>query len=423
MITRRSWLVLLLCGVGLLCGACVNRMSKAPYPDTWSRATAIPEAACPRLVGRYTNAGEVAPGTNEFSCMGRHSKYGPYRGEWCGETALSQNIGDVASGDWVELRQPDKDTLVVISSDPTVAVRELHYRRGDFTCSGEGLERQLHTSAASHGNNSDKGSVALDTINVTSTAYGAALASVGVRTLTRRFSMASDGSLVMAVSQSEGGVLLLIPYHEHYETFVRWAPIAPPLGGDAAPTPSIGPAGPPPSDLPSAHVGIFDATNGTMWSKVKVTNLDGSPVNTYAGYKGEPIAMEPGRHWIQVGLLSPHWIPPRDVDTKYAFEMEAVAGHRYLIPSKPSTCLAPGNIDAALSSASVYHARLSVIDEVPGSRGHSLDVEALCVSARSHVCVPLEANTEATADGLTCVRLEGWSRGFYGKDAGLVPAQ
>jgi hypothetical protein len=299
-------------------------------------------------------------------------------------------------------------------------VREMRHNRGDFRCSVEGLERELHTSATSHGNNSDETSVALGAVNATSTAYAAALASGGVRTLKRRFSLAADGSLVMTVSQSEEGVLLLIPYHEHYETFVRWAPVAPPSGG-AGPNASIGTAEAAATDLPSAHVGIFDATNGNLWSKVKVTNLDGSPVNTYAGYKGEPIAMEPGRHWIQVGALSPHWIPPRDVDTRYAFEMEAVAGHRYRIPTKPSACLAPGNIDAALASPRVYHTRLSIIDEVPGSRRQRFDVEALCVSARSYVCVPLEANTEAPADGLDCVRLEGWSRGLYGKDAGAAP--
>lgn len=418
---NRPRLVLLLYAVGLLCSACANRTSMTIYPDTWPRTAAIAGAECPRLVGRYTNAGEVAPGTKAFSCMGRHSRNGSYRGEWCGDTSLSQNISDLASGDWVELLQPDKDTLVVISSTPTVAVREMHHKQGDFECSVAGLERQLHTSAASHGNNSDNGSVALGTINATSTVYGAALGTGGVRTLTRRFKMASDGSLVMAVSQSEGGVLLLIPYHEHYETFVRWAPVAPP--GGAAPAPSIGAAGALPSDLPSAHVGIFDATNGAIWSKVKVTNLDGLPVNTYAGYKGEPIAMAPGRHWIQVGVLSPHWIPPRDIDTKYAFELEAVAGHRYRIPSKPPTCLAPGNIDAALASASIYHARLSIVDEVPGSREQSFDVEALCVSARSYVCIPEDIVTNPPADGPSCVRLEDWSRGYYGKDAGAVPAQ
>ena len=416
-ITRTAGLGLLLCTATLLCSGCINRTSKATYPEGWSPANAVPDTACPRLAGRYANAGEVAPGAKEFSC-GRH---GPYRGEWCGETALSQNIGNLASGDWVELRQPDADTLIIVSSDPTVAVKELHHKKGDFSCSDKGLERQLHASAMSRGDNADKTSVGEDTLNATTTMFNVLMASGGVRTLTRRFSLAADGSLVMTVSQSEAGALLLIPYHLHDETFVRWAPVTPPPG-DAVPTPLVDAAGAPPADLPSAHVGVFEATNGTMWSKVKVTNLDGSPVNTYAGYPGVPIAMKPGRHWVQVGVLTTHLIPPRDVDTKYAFEIEAVAGHRYRIPKKPPSCLAPGDIDAALASSSVYHAKLSVVDEAPGSPARSFDVEALCVSARTYVCVP-EAATGAPVEGLQCVRLERWSWGYYGKDAGAVPAQ
>lgn len=49
-------------------------------------------------------------------------------------------------------------------------------------------------------------------------------------------------------------------------------------------------------------------------------------------------------------------------------------------------------------------------------------IDALCVSDRSNVCVPPEANSDEPKE-LYCVRLEGWSRGFYGKDAGAVPAQ
>jgi hypothetical protein len=321
------------------------------------------------------------------------------------------------------LRQPDADTLIIVSSDPTVAVKELHHKNGDFSCSAHGLERHLHASVMSLGDNTDQTSVGQDTFNAAATMFNVATAaSGGVRTLTRRFSMAADGSLVMAVSQSETGALLLMPYHLHDETFVRWTPVTSP-SGHAARTSLVDAAGAPPVDLPSAHVGIFEATNGKMWSKVKVTNLDGSSVNTEAGYPGVSIAMEPGRHWVQVGVLSPHWIPPRDIDTKYAFEIEAVAGHRYRIPKKPPPCLARGDIDAALASSSVFHTRLAVIDEAPGLRGSSIEVEALCVSARSYVCESPKAGTGAPVDGLQCVRLEGWNWGYYGKDAGAVPAQ
>jgi hypothetical protein len=421
-ITKSGWPGLLLCGIALFCSGCISRVSKASYPDSWSPVAAVPAtpvAQCPRLTGRYANAGEAAPGTKPFFC-GSHDKL---RGTWCGDTALSHNLGDTTSGSWVELRQPDEDTLLIVSSDPTIAVQELHHKRGDFNCSGTGLERQLHVSAMSSGDNSNETSVGRDIFNSIVTAEGAVMyASGGVRTLTRRFSVAADGSLVMAVSQSQSGVLLLIPVHEHDETFVRWTP-APPPAGSTAPTPSVGAAVTPPADLPSAHVGIFEATNGKMWSQVKVTNLDGSPVNTEARLPGVPIAMEPGRHWVQVGAPTLHFFPLRDVDTKYAFEIEAVPGHRYRIPDKPPSCLAPGNIDAALASSSVYHARLPVIDKGPDSRERHIDFEALCVSASTHVCVPNEEDTHGSADSLNCVQPEGWSRGYYGREAGAVPAQ
>ena len=410
---------LLFCGAELVCGGCVSRVAKTSYPETWLPARSAPTAQCPRLAGHYVNAGEAAPGTKDFFC-GSHSNY---RATWCGETALSQNLGNIASGDWVELRQPNDDTLIVVSSDPTVAVQELHHKNGDFSCSGNGLERQLHVSASSIGDNSSKASAGRDTYNAIAGAGVAVLyASGGVRTLTRRFNLASDGSLVMAVTQSESGAMLLIPYHEVDETFVRWVPVAPSPDG-LAPAPAVIAAASPPGDLPSDHVGIFEATNGAMWSKVKVTNLDGLPVNTYARLPGVPIALEPGRHWIQVGAATTHMIPPRDIDTKYAFEIEAVAGHRYRILSKPPSCLTPGGIDAALASSSIYHSRLSIIDEVAGTKARSIDVQALCVSASSFVCTPPEAAAPEPAEGAHCVRLQGWKRGYNGVDAGPVPPQ
>jgi hypothetical protein len=53
------------------------------------------------------------------------------------------------------LRQPDADTLVVISSDPVVDVKEMHRSRGEFSCGKHGLERTLHASLSSLGSNAD----------------------------------------------------------------------------------------------------------------------------------------------------------------------------------------------------------------------------------------------------------------------------
>jgi hypothetical protein len=129
-----------------LLGGCVSNHT-TPYPQEWSHADAASPTACPNLAGRYRNAGELAPGT---PCGGgRHQ----LRGEWRCDTALSHNIAEVDANEWVELRQPDADTLVIVSSDPVVDVKELHRSHGDFSCGAHGLERTLSepSSASAQG--------------------------------------------------------------------------------------------------------------------------------------------------------------------------------------------------------------------------------------------------------------------------------
>jgi hypothetical protein len=197
---------------------CVRTSSMA-YPQDWAPSAASEKAQCPQIAGRYVNAGEIANGTNPglFRTGSRHE----YRAEWRSDSVLSHNIAEGGSGDWVELRQPDRDTLIVVLSDPTAQVRELHRSR-DFTCSVRGLDRRLHAGLTSVGNNSDHESALLAGFNGVEMAYSAALGTGGMRTLTRSFKPASDGSLVMTVTQSETGLMLLIPFHERQETYVRW---------------------------------------------------------------------------------------------------------------------------------------------------------------------------------------------------------
>jgi hypothetical protein len=63
----------------------------------------------------------------------------------------------------------------------------------------------------------------------------------GVRTLTRTFSAAADGSLVMDVSEAQSGVAGLIPFHTHDQGFVRWTR-AEPVAGDSATATAAGSA-------------------------------------------------------------------------------------------------------------------------------------------------------------------------------------
>ena len=186
--------------LAVLIGGCV-RQTSLTYPDAWSPPFSS-RGECPHLAGRYVNAGELASGTAPALCsVGRYRR----RGEWHCDTSLSRNLADIESGERLELRQPDDDTLVIVSSDPRVEVKTLRRSAGDFSCSAGVLERRLHASLMSLGTDAAHSSVLLASYNGLGTAYGAALGTGGVRTLTRRFRTAADGDLTMEVSRSGPG--------------------------------------------------------------------------------------------------------------------------------------------------------------------------------------------------------------------------
>jgi hypothetical protein len=100
-------------------------------PATTEQPTA--QHACPNLSGRYLDNGALAPNTPPDLCRGAVSDTYRYIGDWLCETSLGMNIAGLSvSGSWLELRQPDADTLVIISGDPAVYPRELHRSKGDF---------------------------------------------------------------------------------------------------------------------------------------------------------------------------------------------------------------------------------------------------------------------------------------------------
>jgi hypothetical protein len=405
----------LLAFMGLASAGCVRTSSMA-YPKDWSPATAIEKTQCPQIAGRYANAGEIANGANpvRFKTGSRYR----YRAEWRSDTALSHNIAEGGSGDWVELRQPDADTLIVVSSDPTVDVKELHRSHGDFSCSTRGLERRLHAGLTSVGDNADHNSAVLAGFNGLEMAYAAALGTAGMRTLTRTFNPAVDGSLVMTVSQSETGLVLLIPYHEKSETFVRWE------RSDLSP---IDAANPSPAasavsrhgDIPSAHVGLFDSMNGFL-HHVKVSNLDGNATNTSPTEDARPVALTPGRHWLEIDQIDHRFKPLRDFNTVVGFEMQAAAGHRYRLDKRPPACLAPGDVDLALASHRVYRTRVAIVDVTTGVPARRFEVDALCISGWTLACDASDAFAVKPADFQTCVTLSGSSRGLYGSNAGVA---
>jgi len=392
----------------VLIGGCV-RNTIASYPDQWPPQVVVSQAQCPRLAGRYHNAGEMAPGTR-VSCGSNRFLM---RAEWRCDTSLSRDLAEVESNEWVELRQPDADTLVIVSSDPVVDVKELHRSRGDFTCSARGLQRTLHASILSMGTNAPT-SVPLAAFNGLNTLGGIATqASGGVRTLKRSFKTTADGSLIMDVSVSETGLFFLIPAHLKDETFVRWvreesSPVDSAAASAAGFLPTAGI-----SDLPSAHFARFESMNDFL-HRTRLTNVDGTEVDESKGV-GRVAALSPGKRWVQVRTINHSLSPLLDFDTYYGFEQEALARHIYRLAQQPMPCPTPGSIDEALRSHEIGHAALSLIDKAEGQPERRFTVDALCISGMAASCAL--SDTGKMLDGLRCVRLNGSSYGFYGRDA------
>jgi hypothetical protein len=389
--------------LALLLSGCV-RSTTATYPDQWSPRAATAAAACPALAGRYHDQGEVAHGT---TC--RQSRT-PGRGEYRCDTSLSRNIAEVTAGDWVELRQPDADTLLIVSSDPTIDVKELHRSRGDFSCSAQGLERHLHASLSSIGDNS-RSSAGLAVYNGMGTAFNAASAGfLGVRSLTRTFTTTADGSLIMDVSVSETGVVLLIPFHMKDEGYVRWSRVEAPAV-DAAGSPA-GTAGT--VDAPSAHVARFTSSGGIL-HPVSVTTETGDTAE-----RGNPVALAPGKRWVQLQMGDHTLRPLRDFDAVYGFELDAVAGHHDRLAHRPDSCLPPGNVDAALASRLIGRTQLALVDEAPGGKERPFTVGAVCIAGwPPRLCAVSDPAREPSSDGSLCLLAQGSSRGFYGRPRGI----
>jgi len=389
---------------GVLLGGCA-RDATARYPEQWSRPTAAAGNACPRLAGRYHDAGELAAGT---PCDGtRHQ----FRGQYRCDTSLARNLGDIDAGDWVELRQPDADTLVIVSSDPTAEVREWHRSRGDFSCGEHGLERTLHASLMSVGDNSASSPAPLAAFNGAGTLFDLATSgSAGVRTLTRTFSATADGSLIMDVSSSQAGLMVLIPFHIRDEGYVRWSRAEPSPEAAAIGAAAAGAS----DDLPAMHFARFESMNDFV-HKIRLTNVDGTAVQK-GSLEARPVALTPGRRWLQISMIDHRWHPLRDFDAHLGFELEAAAGHVYRIGGKPGSCLPPGDVDAAISSHQVSHVQVSLLDSVAGQPDRHFEAQALCIVGVAVICDAADAPTiDMDRVRLSCVRLGDSTRGYYGR--------
>ena len=215
----------------LLASGCFS--GQATYPDDWAppqASTASKIAAgsetmsCPKIEGRYGNGGTLAATTPPEMCQGAVSRKYRYIGDWLCETSLALNIAgvDKTSFTTIALRQPDDDTLQVLSGDDAVILKELRRSKGDFDCNPDGLVRRLNASVMSVGEEAGDESDFVKGYNAFGSAMRLLIASGGVQSLARTFTKAADGSLVMAVQRSTYGLIIGLPYGHEYSTFVTW---------------------------------------------------------------------------------------------------------------------------------------------------------------------------------------------------------
>lgn len=193
-------------------------VSNPRYPSDWPAFAGWKEGQCPRVEGRYLNTGTAGGGFF-------YSQKAPYRSvyHWDLDIDLSSNIlsgrpSDVERGrasQWVELKQPDENTLVIELDDGEAP---LAIKRGDdgFTCGSDGVTVSQSGSWLRNENHSDAGIVFGTT--------GLAMLGTGmVQTVSRSFRPLEDGSLLMKVTESSAGGFFFIPVYTSKGQFVRWS--------------------------------------------------------------------------------------------------------------------------------------------------------------------------------------------------------
>jgi hypothetical protein len=401
--------------LGSLASGCATRI---PYPDDWAPPTPASTTECPRIEGRYVNDGALAQGNDDSICNPGTSFR--HRLSWTCDRELATNLADMDSSDWVELRQPDPDTLLVVSSDARVDVKELHRSKGDFSCGPEGLRRSQYASVVSVGDDSADPGVGLTIFNTVETAFGALMMTGGLTTLTRTFNVAQDGSLVMSVSLSQTGVYMLIPYHIQGKTFVRWQRVT--ADSDAVVTPAAETAtlatSPTAAPAPSELVARFQPLRGIV-SWTFVDGVDDEPAfAAITDFDPPPQVIAAGQHWITLEVKSATLIPLRDFSGRYGFALDAIAGHTYTPTEQPTVCVSPDKDPNHAEPAIVYRRQLSLIDRVRGKEVGRITVDALCATQGARACRAGQPPPDADAPaGTSCVTLAGSDRGFWGVQA------
>lgn len=210
----------------------------ATPPEGWGREDTTSTAGvaydrddCPDLSGRYQDVGELSPSTPEGMCDTSSPHY-VWALDWLCQTSLARNLKVGAKiRSWVELRQPDKDTLVVFPGPDWGEPIELHRKHGEFSCRANKLTRtqaDIWRAAASvEGDPSGGEDPVGRVLSLPGAFFGALIGMGGVASIKRSFQIDAAGSLVMEITHSRRGLMLLIPTSEVYSTFVTWRRVPP----------------------------------------------------------------------------------------------------------------------------------------------------------------------------------------------------
>lgn len=329
----------------------------ATYPEGWAptgTAVASPTqagtsagtaaTACPNIEGRYSNSGSLAPTTPHQLCTGALSLKYRYIGDWLCETTLTLNIAavDRTSFATVLLRQPDNDTLQVISGDDAVLLKELHRTTGDFECRSDGLVRRLNASVMSFGEEAGDESTFVKGYNAVGAAMRLMIASGGLQSLSRTFTRAANGSLVMTVERSTYGMAVGLPYGYNYSTYVTWPPAA-----------AL-------NSQPDAAINLPRAPEPTAtWL----------PFRTWLMAPPWFVAVDDrefGRHPVDV-VPGPHWVEFYAFDARkprYGAMVTLEAGHTYQLANPPPECAPTRELDTQEAGTSLQWREVAVQDSV-----------------------------------------------------------
>ena len=407
--------------ISALASGCVQK-NEVRYPADWSPVQGVADAECPTIAGRYSDSGEVAS-----SCSAEGTQI---RAAFNCDRSLEHNWTDTRGAKWVEIQQPDSDTLVFVVSDPTTGPVEFHQSRGDYSCGSEGIVLSLTANVLAVGGNSPHQKAGMAAYNAAGAVIGGTIEGLGTygsRHLKRRFVPAEDGSLVMSVTETSTGTIVLIPQHSKDSTFVRWERYTEPVHSEPD---SDAPADASAAALFASYAAGDNSITPARYTQVaRFTALGAGYAATDSGANevdgeftglAKVVALQPGRHWIESDVLHHHFAPLRDFSIAYAYSLEVVADHEYHFESKPPACLPEGKIDAALESHMVYRTPITLIDSEEGHLDNRIVLGALCTSGFTPHCD--SANTPAdTRPNEACVHLDDSDRGFWGVEATAPP--